>query len=473
MEIAADASGAERSDASFFSQYGAALDMALRIGDLAIVGIAGAGMHALRFGTVAIQQPYRGDVVLAALLALLVFPACSLYRSWRGESLGHEILRVWAAWAVVLAALLIVNWAMKTTAAYSRVWLGGWFMGGAVLFAVHRAVARLFLRQIRARGVDARKVVIVGATHAGRKIAAAMRNNPWTGLQVVGYVATPYDEVAMEGTRRLGDIDSLLKRGDALGCEQLWIALPMRAEGDIRDIVDALENSAVTLRLVPDLFGYELLNQRATELAGVPVITLRGSRITGRARVLKLVEDRVLSALILILISPVMALLAIGVKLSSPGPVFYRQTRVGLDGKEFRMLKFRSMPVNVEAAGVKWGSAQSKPVTRLGRLMRRTSLDELPQFINVLRGDMSIVGPRPERPMFVEQFRHEIPAYMQKHLVKAGITGWAQIHGLRGDTDLGKRIEYDLFYIRNWSLMLDLQIIARTAVLGFFGKNAY
>ena len=167
-----------------------------------------------------------------------------------------------------------------------------------------------------------------------------------------------------------------------------------------------------------------------------------------------------------------MVILALGVKLSSPGPVFYRQERVGLNGQPFMMLKFRSMPMGVEKNGIQWGGAQKKEVTRFGKLLRKTSLDELPQFINVIKGDMSIVGPRPERTLFVEQFKHEIPGYMQKHMVKAGITGWAQINGWRGDTDLAKRIECDLWYIENWSIWLDLKIILLTIFKGFIHENA-
>lgn len=194
----------------------------------------------------------------------------------------------------------------------------------------------------------------------------------------------------------------------------------------------------------------------------------------GFNRYIKAIEDRVLSCLILILISPILFLLTIGVKLSSPGPIFYRQKRLSWNGQEFEMLKFRSMPVDAEShTGAVWAKKEDNRATKFGSFLRKTSLDELPQFINVLKGDMSIVGPRPERPEFVEKFKHDIPNYMQKHLVKAGITGWAQIHGWRGNTDLKKRIECDLYYIENWSLWLDLKIIFTTIFKGFIGKNAY
>jgi putative colanic acid biosynthesis UDP-glucose lipid carrier transferase len=205
---------------------------------------------------------------------------------------------------------------------------------------------------------------------------------------------------------------------------------------------------------------------------GVPMYDLSTSPMAGVSQQLKWLEDKVLALLILLAISPVMLAVALGVKLSSPGPVFYRQERVGLNNRSFGMLKFRSMPIDVEKDGVRWGGATDKATTRFGQFIRQTSLDELPQFLNVLWGDMSIVGPRPERPMFVEQFKNEIPDYMKKHLVKAGITGWAQVHGWRGDTDLKTRIEFDLFYIENWSIWLDLKIIFLTVFKGFLNKNA-
>ena len=210
-----------------------------------------------------------------------------------------------------------------------------------------------------------------------------------------------------------------------------------------------------------------------TEIAGLPVINLTESPLEGANRLLKKLEDFVLSLSILLIASPLMLLIAIGVKLSSPGPVFYRQERVTWNGERFRMLKFRTMPIDAESAtGPVWSRRDEGRATRFGAFLRRTSLDELPQFLNVLRGEMSLVGPRPERPEFVERFRQEIPGYMQKHLVKAGITGWAQVNDLRGDTSLHERIQYDLYYIENWSLWFDLRILALTLMHIFRSRNA-
>jgi Undecaprenyl-phosphate glucose phosphotransferase len=304
------------------------------------------------------------------------------------------------------------------------------------------------------------------------QILEAVRANPWMGLDLVGYIQTPFDNENIEGLPRLGGLDEVFNGTILHHIDQLWIALPMRAEEAIQKVVTATADSTITVRLVPDLFGYELINHQVTAVAGVPVITLRGSRIVGHARVIKAIEDRVLAILILLLVSPLLLLLAVGVKLSSPGPVFYRQRRVGLDSREFDMLKFRSMPTDVEKDGVRWGNAKTKQMTTFGRFIRASSLDELPQFINVLKGELSIVGPRPERPMFVKEFKKSIPGYMHKHLVKGGITGWAQIKGWRGDTDLNKRIECDLFYINHWSIWLDFKIIFATPFIILKHTNA-
>jgi len=206
---------------------------------------------------------------------------------------------------------------------------------------------------------------------------------------------------------------------------------------------------------------------------GVQMIDLYGTPMNGTNLFIKTVEDYLLASTILLMISPLMIALAIGVKINSPGPVFYRQERMGWNGDVFEILKFRTMPTDLESEEVVWGGSAQKSVTRFSKWLRSTSLDELPQFFNVLQGKMSIVGPRPERPMFVEKFKQEIPGYMKKHLVKAGITGWAQIHGWRGDTDLHTRIEHDLYYIENWSLWLDLKIILFTVFRGFVNRNAY
>jgi putative colanic acid biosynthesis UDP-glucose lipid carrier transferase len=239
-------------------------------------------------------------------------------------------------------------------------------------------------------------------------------------------------------------------------------------------ILDELKHSTVGVRYLVDVFAFKLAHKRITDVAGIPMLDIELSPMEGTSRYLKAIEDRGLALLLLVLFGPLMLLAAIGIKLSSPGPVFFRQERVSWNNRPFMMLKFRSMPVDAEAGtGPKWAAPGEHRATRLGALLRKTSLDELPQLINVLKGEMSIVGPRPERPCFVDSFKDRIPNYMKKHMMKAGITGWAQVNGWRGDTDLSKRIEHDLFYIDNWSVWFDLRIAFLTVFRGFINKNAY
>jgi Undecaprenyl-phosphate glucose phosphotransferase len=260
---------------------------------------------------------------------------------------------------------------------------------------------------------------------------------------------------------------------DGRPVDEVVLALPSEEHGYLKTFMDELAQRTVDVKVVPDLFSYITLRGGLEEFGGLPIISLQGAPLEGWSRILKRVFDAGLSALALLLASPLLALIAAAVKLTSSGPVFFAQDRMGLDGRVFRMLKFRSMRTDAEAHGARFASQQDARRTPLGALLRRTSLDELPQLWNVLMGDMSLVGPRPERPVFIEAFKKQIPRYHLRHMVKSGLTGWAQVNGLRGDTSIERRIEYDLYYIENWSLVFDLRILLRTALGGFLSRNAY
>jgi len=389
-----------------------------------------------------------------------------------------EIGRVTFAWLAVLLLLVISEWATKRSGNYSRIWMFNWFGSTILVLGLYRWVLRYLLGSIRMRGMDTRKVVLIGATHIGRKILETVRDNPWMGLDVIGSVETPYDQVTLNEVPVLGDMDAFIESLRINVPDQIWIALPLRAEALIQKLLEVTSETPTTVRLVPDLFGHELLNQGVTELAGVPVITLQGSRVDGRAQVVKAIEDRALSILILLLVSPLMLLIAIGVKVSSPGPVLFKQKRHGLGGKIVEVWKFRTMRVHQEHDGKVTQATRGDPrITRLGRFLRASSLDELPQFINVLQGRMSVVGPRPHAVEHNNHYQTLVRRYMLRHSVKPGITGWAQINGYRGETDtlekMAKRVECDIFYIRNWTIWFDLQIVALTVVRGFFQRSAY
>lgn len=382
-----------------------------------------------------------------------------LYRSWRGIAMMIMLRGVLTRWTVTSGLMVMGIFLFKSSDEISRLWFLLWLFSGVLLLIIERWLVYFSLRAIRNSGYNLRHVVIVGSGKVATQLIERARNTAWAGYQISRHFP-------------LVDLDELEKLENA-NIDEVWLALPLTEKSVIEKALFGLRHCAASIRFVPDLFSFRLINHEAIEIIGMPMYNISATPLVGFNQWIKWLEDKILSTVILILISPLAICLAIGVKLSSPGPVFYRQERVGINNRKFMMLKFRSMPVDIEQNGVKWGGSLGKTTNKFGQFIRKTSLDELPQFINVLMGDMSIVGPRPERPIFVEEFKEKIPDYMKKHLVKAGITGWAQVHGWRGDTNLKERIEHDIYYIENFSLFLDLKIIFMTIYKGFINKNAY
>lgn len=468
----------KKAESHFFSKHAALLDIALRVSDVLVIVLAAMAVCRAHLGTFAMDANYISAVIRAVLLALVIFPIAGLYRSWRGENRLLEIGRLWVAWSVVMVALLAIAWALKTTDSYSRVGAATWFVATGTILTLDRVALRWVLGRFRAHGVDSRRVLLVGATQAGQRIVSAARHSAWMGLDVLGYVSTPYDQVEMAGVTHRGDLSDLARSISDCAPDQIWIALPMRAEECIQEILRKTLDAPITIRLVPDFFSYELINHHAVALAGVPVITLRSSRVEGHAGIVKAIEDRAIALLLLIVLGPIMGLIAMGVKLSSAGPIFFRQKRHGLGGKEFEVLKFRSMRMHAESSGeVTQAKRNDSRVTAFGKFLRSSSLDELPQLCNVLRGDMSIVGPRPHAIEHNRHFSEQLKGYMQRHGVKPGMTGLAQIKGFRGETDtlekMVHRVDCDISYIKHWSLWLDLKIIAMTPVALLRRTNAF
>ena len=446
-----------------------------RVCDPVSTVIVGVVAYRTYLGSFTLPDHYLFFVAAGAFAVAAVFPAFSLYEPHRGTSVADELRRVTIAWLLIAAIVGAAIFATKMGDTYSRVWVGAWLLGGFAATAALRIAVRLMLRSFRVRGLNQRHVAIVGGGTLGRTVAARLRQSPWAGFSIFRFYD---DDRALVGTvvadRPVMTIDVDLLPDVAAGhVDQVWLALPLRAEARIRQILTMLRDHPVEVRFVPDIYSFHLLNHSVTEIAGLPVISLTETPMSGINRIVKAVEDYTLAAVLVTLASPLMLAIAIGIRLSSKGPVLYRQQRVTWNGEVFEMLKFRTMPVTAEAAtGPVWARRGEARATPFGSLLRRTSLDELPQLLNVLRGEMSLVGPRPERPQFVEQFRSQIPGYMQKHLVKAGITGWAQVNDLRGDSDLGQRIQYDLFYIDNWSLWFDLRILFLTLWHILTSRNA-
>jgi Undecaprenyl-phosphate glucose phosphotransferase len=329
------------------------------------------------------------------------------------------------------------------------------------------------IRWLRSRGYNQTHAVIVGTGRVARKTARALRHASWMGIKNLGFVED-------QPSRWTGDLDVLGTTADLprlieqYTIDHVFIAVPLTRYHDARRVFDVLSQTLVEVRLVADVPGLAGVSLTTSNLDGLPLVGLRESPHFGLNIVVKRSMDIVLSLAALVVLSPLLLLIALLVKLTSRGPVLYRQERCGLNGKPFQMLKFRSMRVDAELeTGAVWAHKDDPRRTWLGSVLRKTSLDELPQLINVLRGDMSLVGPRPERPTFISKFRKTIPNYMARHCVKAGITGWAQVHGWRGNTSLRKRVQYDLYYITHWTPWLDLRILWMTVWSGLFHRNAY
>ena len=460
-------------------QHASVLALIARILDAIAVVIAGWLAYAARFAFSAWMPPehYLFALLVGALLTLVVFPAGGVYQSWRGQRIGTQLGSLAVSWTIVAVLLAGLGTLTKTGALFSRQWMGMWYVAGGISLLVFRTGLLVALRRMRKRGWNRRRVIIIGAGTLAQQVAKRLRETPWTGFEIAAFFAdagTTCRSSAAALEKPTLPLAQLAAYVEARPVDEVWLALSNGSIQHIEDLLHVLRHSTAAIRYVPDIQQLHLINPAILDIAGMPIIDINVTPMHGINRVVKAIEDRLLSAFALIFFSPFMALIAVGVKLSSPGPVFYRQVRLGWNGEAFEMLKFRSMPVNVEnKTGAIWAKKGEQRATRFGSWLRRTSLDELPQFINVLKGDMSIVGPRPERPVFVEKFKDQVPGYMKKHLVKAGLTGWAQINGWRGDTDLAMRVKYDLHYIEHWSLWFDLKIIALTPFKGFLHKNAY
>ncbi len=457
---------------NLLKQNATLLDVGLRIVDPLFVLITGIAAYAIYLDGAPEMPPtaempgrYVAALLAVALFQVIVFPAVNLYHSYRGISFAEELRGLFLAWLAIGVSGGAFLFLTKTGNEFSRAWALMWIVGGFVAHTLTRAILRGVLRRLRRQGRNLRHVVIVGAGDHGREVAARLKHAPWSGFSVRGF----YDDdrslvgTSVDGVDVLGSCAQLA--GDLADepADQVWIALPLRAEMRIRQILDELRQTSALVCFVPDMHGFHLLHHSLTEVAGMPVLNLTDSPHSGVNSTLKAVEDYLIALVSLLVSAPLWLAIAIGVKLSSPGPVLYRQERITWNGQRFAMLKFRSMPKDSEAdSGPVWARHGERRATRFDSFLRRYSLDELPQLINVLRGEMSLVGPRPERPEFVERFRQQVPGYMQKHVVRAGITGWAQVNDLRGDSDLEQRIQYDLYYIDHWSLWFDLRIIALT-----------
>jgi len=404
-----------------------------------------------------------------------------LYSSWRVYSFAQEAFELAAACVVSAAALIALAYLTKTSVQYSRVVMVLWWMLTFAVLAIVRFAIRLPLRMERARGRNVRSLAIVGAGSLGFHVAERVKASGWMGLRLIGFfddnVPVGTEVVPDNPARVIGDTSAVIQLAREGRVDYVYVALPLSSSGPILNLIQDLSDTTASVFLVPDFFMFELTHARWTDIGGLPVVSIFDTPFLGVDGWLKRIEDIVLASLFIVMTLPLMLLIAGGILATSRGPVIFKQRRYGLSGKVVDVWKFRTMTVLEDGERVPQARRVDPRVTRLGAFLRRTSLDELPQFLNVLQGHMSIVGPRPHPVALNEQYRKLIAGYMLRHKVKPGITGWAQVNGWRGETDtvekMQKRIECDLYYIRNWSVWLDLKTVMLTVVRGFSQPTAY
>jgi len=453
-----------------------------RITDAFVIGAVWIASYWIRFYIPIIQvtkgfpsfSKYAALSPLVIALWMTVFSSMKVYQSHRMLRRTHEAHLILKAHGVAMLFFIALTY-LFSEYKYSRAVMLYFGILGGLLLVLFRLSLRNSLREIRRRGFNLRHVLAVGEGSAIETLIQRLEKFPELGLRIVGVVTHEDSTIqSIRGKKVIGHFGQIRDLVHQLKPDQILLALPRHQYVDLDRILKLLKDETVDLQLVPDIHEYITLGCEIEDFDGLPIVNINDSPLSGWGAIAKRLTDMIAAAIALILLSPLLTFIAIAIKLTSRGPILYEQERMGLDGLTFGMLKFRSMKVNAEGhTGAIWARPNDDRRTPIGTFLRSTSLDELPQLWNVLRGDMSLVGPRPERPYFVNQFRNDIPHYMLRHKVKAGITGWAQINGWRGNTSLDRRIECDLYYIRNWSYFLDLKIIVLTLWKGFINKNAY
>jgi putative colanic acid biosynthesis UDP-glucose lipid carrier transferase len=428
--------------------------------------------------------PWQDYFTVAGCIAIVIYiitaEITALYASWRLGSLFDENKQVIFTWLAVIFVLLIIAYATKTSSIYSRRVLLSWMVVTPIVLSLFRIIARQVLRELRQRDRNLRTAAIVGAGSQAMHLVEQIEKQPWSGIKLTGF----YDKELPTGHQPenttlsvLGDSIELINKAKNNEIDIIFIALPIIREEEIKKIIVSLSDTTVITYIVPDLFISELLNTRWGYMGNIPILSIHDRPFTGIDGWVKRLEDIILGSLILMLIAIPMIIIAIAVKLTSKGPAIFKQRRYGIAGEEISVWKFRTMTVCEDGGEIIQAKENDVRVTTLGKYLRQYSLDELPQFINVLQGTMSIVGPRPHAVAHNELYRKEIDGYMLRHSIKPGITGWAQINGWRGETDtldkMEGRVDHDLWYIRNWSLWLDIKTIFLTVLHGFVGKQAY
>jgi putative colanic acid biosynthesis UDP-glucose lipid carrier transferase len=453
-----------------------AVSLVQRIADVAMIAIILWGLHCYNneAWTLTSWVSLTGCLVIYQLFS----EVCGMYRSWRGIGLISEIRYVVTIWTMSCSLNFFLNLYLINLPSFSSAIVFDWYISSGLCLIGFRVALRLVVGFFRSKGYNRRAAAVVGINPIGFHLAEQLRMSPWLGIHVIGFYDDTHNASPISNNEvNKGTLADLVNDAKSGAIDRVYIALPMSNESQIKNLVSELSDTTCSVLLIPDVFTFNLLHSRSLDINGVPLISIFDTPMVGLNAFIKRIEDIVLAVCIILLISPVLVFISAAVKLTSTGPVIFRQKRYGIDGKPIEVWKFRSMSVMENGDSVIQATKNDTRLTPIGAFLRRTSLDELPQFINVLKGDMSIVGPRPHAVSHNEEYRKLIKGYMLRHKVKPGITGWAQINGWRGETDtlekMEKRIEFDLEYIRSWSLWFDIKIVFMTIFKGFINKNAY
>jgi putative colanic acid biosynthesis UDP-glucose lipid carrier transferase len=457
------------------------LQLSMRIIDILAIDMSGRLAGLIHFnGPLDDAEPIHTVLLyFCCALAFFLFSQMGLYASWRGRPMPLMFGHLAMSWGLVLLIGLFFSFLIHHAGNLSRLWLFYWAFAGLTLMLLCRVVLHFTLRCLRRKGLNGKRVLIVGYGHTGQEMHRRALQQDWFGYEVTAIHADADDACHLKdkNIKHIATLEEIHDYVVANTIHEIWITLPMTASAHMQKLQHLLRNALVDIRWVPDTLGVQMLSSRMINFLGVAAVDLNCPVSSGLAGVFKDLFDRVFALTALIFLLPVFVLIAVVIKLTSPGPVFFRQPRLGLNGKKIKVLKFRTMKVHQEHGKVTQATQDDPRITPAGRFLRRTSLDELPQFINVLLGDMSVVGPRPHALHHNDLYKDLLEMYMLRHRVKPGITGWAQIHGHRGETDtvdkMMKRVQFDLYYIKNWSLLMDLRIILWTTFKGWRSANAY
>ncbi|WP_153954074.1 undecaprenyl-phosphate glucose phosphotransferase [Cupriavidus necator] len=409
-------------------------------------------------------------------IAFIVLPGFDLYSSWRGRSLFSLATRLLSAWSLVWLISILLTYLLHQADSLSRLWMVYWYAFSLAGLLGLRVASRVVLNLLRVAGANSKRVLIVGYGRTGQEMYRRATASHATGFKISGIYA-PEGEPTPEGRRRITDSAQIPEFARDQGIDEIWLTLPMSEFRLMQEINFSLRNDFIDIKWMPSVLDFDLLNHNVGNFLGMPAVEMNRPPALGVRGTIKAIFDRTFAALVLIALSPLFLIIGILIKRDSPGPVFFKQERLGMDGRVIHVYKFRSMKVHAEHGTVTQATKGDSRITPIGAFLRRTSLDELPQFINVLKGEMSVVGPRPHAMAHNNMYKEQLDFYMLRHRVKPGITGWAQINGYRGETDtldkMARRVEHDIFYIRNWSFWMDVRIIFWTAFKGWTGRNAY